>query len=216
MRSFGGILAVVMLTAATSGCLRKETIHTLYLSPDGEVEWQVDESGVRSDAEGDAGRWEEERGYILPALIGGHPVALGLQALRPDIPVRTVVLREDVPFHVVTTARFTRVDRAFERLFTSCGLEASVTLNVEGEVTRLRMRFDFRKAAELRETPALALLEELGDFRFVLTEGRFIAGGGFDVPDHARAKLSGEAVEALSAAMDAREPLELILAWTPR
>ena len=214
MRSLRGVVGVVVLAVATSGCLRKETTHTLYLSPGGELEWQVDESGVRSDADAEAGRLEEERGYILPALIGGHPVALGLQALKPEIPVRTVVLREDVPFHVVTSARFSRVESTFQRLFAACGLEASVTSREDGEVTRLRMRFDFRKAVEPREAPALALLEDLGDFRFVLSEGRFIAGGGFDVADRTRAALSGEAVAALSAAMDARELFELVLAWS--
>jgi hypothetical protein len=216
MRRFRGLAAVVMVAAAASGCLRKETIHTLYLSPGGELEWQVEESGVRSDAERDAERLDEERAYILPALIGGHAVARGLEALGPVSPVRTVVLREDVPFHVVTSARFDRIDRTFERLFRACGLEATVKLDAEGEATRLRMRFDFLKAMELRETPALTLLEELGDFRFVLAEGRFIAGGGFDVPDRARARLSSEAFEALSAAMESREALELVLAWSPR
>ena len=214
MRSLRGVVGLVVLTAATSGCLRKETIHTLYLSPGGELEWQVEESGVRSDAEGDTGRLEEERGYILPALIGGHPVALGLQELRPEIPVRTVVLREEVPFHVVTTARFSRVESTFQRLFAACGLEASVTLDTEADVTRLRMRFDFRKPVEPREASALTLLQDLGDFRFVLGEGRFIAGGGFEVQDRTRAVLSEEAVAALSAAMDAREPFELVLAWS--
>lgn len=84
----------------------------------------------------------------------------------------------------------------------------------EDDVSRLRMRFDFRKVIETADTPALALLEDLGDFRFVLTEGRFIAGGGFDVPDRTRAVLSREALTSLTTAVDARQQIDLVLAWT--
>jgi hypothetical protein len=214
MRGFFGVLAGSVLVLASSGCLRKETTHTLYLSPAGEVHWQIDESGVRSDEAEDGKRLEEERAYILPALGGAHRAARGLQALNPDGVVQTTVVREESPYHVITAARFSRIDRALGRLFTACGLDASVTLTNEDDVTRLRMRFDFRKVIEPADTPALALLEDLGDFRFVLTDGRFIAGGGFDVPDRTRAVLSREALTSLTTAIDARQQIELVLAWT--
>jgi hypothetical protein len=214
MRGFCGVLAGSILALASSGCLQKETTHTLYLSPAGEVHWQIHESGVRSDEAEDVKRLEEERAYILPALVGAHRVARGLQALEPDGVVQTTIVREAPPFHVITAARYSRIDRAFGRLFTACGIDASVTLTNDDDVTRLHMRFDFRKAIEHTDTPVLALLEDLGDFRFVLTEGRFIAGGGFDVPDRTRAVLSREALTSLTTAMDARQQIELVLAWT--
>ena len=213
MRGFYGVLAGSVLVLASSGCLRKETTHTLYLSPAGEVHWQIDESGVRSDEAEDVKRWEEEQAYILPALGGAHPAARGLQTLAPVGVVETTIVREASPFHVITAARFSRIDRALGRLFTACGIDASVTLSNEDDVTRVRMRFDFRKAIETTDTPALALLEDLGDFRFVLTQGRFIAGGGFDVPDRTRAVLSREALTNLTTAMDERREIELVLTW---
>ena len=42
MRFFGGIM-VAAAALVSSGCLRTETRHTLYLSPDGEVRWVVEE-----------------------------------------------------------------------------------------------------------------------------------------------------------------------------
>ena len=215
MRGFYRVLAGSILVLASSGCLRKETTHTLYLAPAGDVHWQIDESGVRSDDADDVKRLEEEQAYIFPALAGAHPAARGLQSLAPVGVVETTIVREESPFHVITAARFSRIDRALGRLFTACGIDASVTLTNEDDVTRLRLRFDFTKAIEATDTPALALLEDLGDFRFVLTEGRFIAGGGFDVPDRTRAVLSPEALTSLTRAMDERRQIELVLAWKP-
>ena len=48
----GGLAAASALSA---GCLQKETSHTLYLAPDGSVEWVTSEANVRSD-EAEAGK----------------------------------------------------------------------------------------------------------------------------------------------------------------
>lgn len=208
------IMAVVAAALMSAGCLRHETTHTLYLSPDGELHWQVEESDVRSDEDDEVDRLAEQQRYILRALAGDHRAAQALQAIEPAGIVRTTVVREEAPYHVVTDARFSRIDHTLARLFAASGLEASVHLAVEGEVTRLRIRLDFTRSPELRETPVLFLLEALGDFRFVLTEGSFIAGGGFAVTDRRRASLSPESLEAINTAMESRKPIELVLAWT--
>ena len=207
------ITVLLLLPLAAAGCLRKETTHTLYLSPDGSVRWTVEEAGVYSD-EADAGaRIAEEQGYIGPALIGGHRVALGLQAIGPDSLVRTTVIRDERPFHVVTEARFFRIDRALERLFKATGIAATTGLEQTDDGYRLRMRFDFTRAVEERDSPAASLLEDLENFRFVLTEGRFVAGGGFDVPDRTRAVISREWLASLDKAMEARQTIDLALTW---
>lgn len=206
-------LILLLLPLAAAGCLRKETTHTIYLSPDGSARWTVEESGVHSDEEDAGARFAEEQGYIGPALIGGHRVARGLQAIEPDGLVSTTVIRDERPFHVVTEARFFRIDRALERLFKAGGIEAGAGLERTGDGHRLNIRFDFTRAVEERDSPVTALLEDLEHFRFVLTEGRFIAGGGFDVPDRASAVISREWLAELENAMKERRTIGLALTW---
>jgi hypothetical protein len=141
-------------------------------------------------------------------------VALGLQAIAPDSLVRTTIIRDERPFHVVTDARFFRVDGMFERLFKASGLRASVALAEDDGRHHLRMRFDFSREVEDRNSPAAALLEDFENYRFVLTEGRFVAGGGFDVPDRSKAVPSREWIEAISKAASEKREIELVLTWT--
>ena len=207
------LAVLVVIALAATGCLQKETIHTLYLSPDGSVRWMVEESGVHSDEADEGRRLAEEQAYIGPALIGAHRVALGLQATGPDSLVQTTVVRDERPFHVITQTQFFRVDRMFERLFTQAGLKAAVTLESAQGRHRLRMRFDFTRELEERSSPATALLEDFENFRFVLTDGRFVAGGGFDVPDRRRAVISRDWAEAAGKAVSERRDIELVLTW---
>ena len=206
---------VVVLAAAlgTGACLQKETTHTLYLTADG-LTWVAAEANVHSDEADPGKRAAEEQSYVGPALLGSHPVARGLQALGPNSLVRTTVVREERPFHVITEARFARADQALERLFVESGLPARVTMAQDDGRTSLMVRFDFSRQFVERDTPAAALLEDIEHFVFVLPEGRFIAGGGFEVPDRTRARLSKEAFEAIEGAITARRPIELTLVWT--
>ena len=61
--------------------------------------------------------------------------------------------------------------------------------------------------------PVVQMLEDLDGLRFVLTEGRFIAGGGFDVPNRTRAVISREWIEAVARAEDEKRSIELVLTW---
>ena len=54
------ITILLLVAAATTGCLRKDTTHTLYLSPDGSVRWVVDEANVYSDEDDPGKRFQEE------------------------------------------------------------------------------------------------------------------------------------------------------------
>ena len=80
-------------------------------------------------------------------------------------------------------------------------------------MVRLHLRVDFMRAAEPRESPALPLLEEFQNLRFVLTHGRFIEGGGFDVLDRTTARLSRESATRLDTAAESRGVVDLVLAW---
>jgi hypothetical protein len=212
------VLALALLAGAaalSSGCLVKDTTHTLYLSPDGAVRWVVVESDVRSDMEEPAERLAEDQRYLGAALVGTHPIALGLQTLRPEIPVATTVIRDQRPFHVVTTAGFTRADVMFERLMDACGVKARASLSSDGDRSTLTIRFDFSGGEPGRESPAMVLLEALQDYRFVITEGTFIGGGGFDVPARGgHAKISSDWLSAAEEAMDAGRGIDLVLSWT--
>lgn len=147
----GGVLA-------SAGCLQKETTHTLYLSPDGGAAWVAVEANVYSDESDPERRANEEQSFIGPALLGAHATARGLQSLEPDSLVRTTVVRDERPFHVVTEARFARADRVLERLFTKSGIKARVTLTQNDGRSTLRMTFDFTRPPEERDNPPAALL----------------------------------------------------------
>jgi hypothetical protein len=207
---------MVLAAAVAAGCLQKEVTHTLYLSPDGAVRWTVEEAGVYSDEEEVAKRIAEEQGFIGPALIGEHTTAQAFRALQPDGLVRTTVVRDERPFHVITDTHFFRADRAFERLLKGAGITGSATLVIDGDRGSLRIRFDFTREpapGQQQGSPVVRMLEDIDDLRFVLTEGKFIAGGGFDVPDRARAVVSREWIEAAAQAEEEKRAIELVLTW---
>ena len=197
----------------TAGCLQKETSHTLYLAPDGSVAWVASEGNVYSDETDPGKRIEEEQRYIGPALLGAHGVARGLAALGPLSAVRTTILRDERPFHVVTDARFRAVDRALERVFTEMGVKTSASLVREADRTILRVSLDFTKPLAERETPVSELFD-LAHLRFVLTDGRFGDVTGFDVTEGTVATLSHDWLDRAEKARDAKSTIEFTLLWT--
>ena len=213
MKKLAGVVAVVAMAVGTTGCLQKETTHTVYLSQDGGARWVVQESGVHSDEADPGARIAEEQAFIGPVLIGGGRMAQAFQAIGPDGLVRTTVIRDERPFHVITEAPFASVDRLFQKLFKEAGLHATVTLSRDGDRSSLRMRFDFTGEIEERETAVTALLEDVGHLTFVLSEGEFVAGGGFEVPNRLSAKISAEALANIEKAVEARSEMTLVLAW---
>jgi hypothetical protein len=189
MRRLTGII-VLAAAATAAGCLQKETIHTIYLSPDGRATWAAVERDVRSDEKDPARRLAEEQRYILAAGNGEHGVARGLAALDPTR-LRTHVVRGERPFLVVTVAEFGSIEFLAQRIVMRLGLPGEVALHQDGPVATLRVRIDAARAAEREEQgegssqndPLGELLEELGAYRFTLTEGRFVAANGFELRD---------------------------------
>jgi hypothetical protein len=208
------VLVLATVTPWTVGCLQKETSHTLYLSPDASVEWVASEANVRSDEPEIAKRLAEEQSYIGGALLGAHGAARALAALDPQRPVRTIVVRDERPFRVVTTAEFRAVDRVFERLFTELGIDtvASVVRGADGNT--LRVRLDFSHQVEEHETPVSQLGDNIEHLRIVLTEGRFGGATGFDVADGTSATLSAEWLNEAEKACERKGVIELALSWS--
>jgi hypothetical protein len=197
----------------TAGCLKKETSQTLYLAPDGSVAWVASEDNVYSDETDLGKRIAEEQQYIGPALLGTHGVARALAALSPQSAVRTTILRDERPFHVVTDARFRAVDRVLERVFTDLGVRTSASLLRDADHTALRVSLDFSQPLAERETPVSELFD-LDHFRFVLTDGRFGAVTGFDVTEGMVAVLSPEWRQRADKASETKGTIEFTLSWT--
>jgi hypothetical protein len=205
---------VIGAVVSTAGCLQRETAHVIYLAPDGGASWMVSEVDVHSDENDLDKRLSEERQYIGPALLGAHGVARGLAALKPQALVRTTVLRDERPFHVVTEAHFAAIDSVISRLFTELGIPTSALLVREGSQTTLRVRMDFGRPGKEHQTDVSELAEAIEEVRFVLTEGRFAAVEGVDVTDGISARLSSDWLEAAEKASESKGTIGFVLTWT--
>ena len=195
------------------GCLRKESVHTLYLSPDGSVRWSASESQVHSDAEDPGERFAEEQSFIGPASIGGHTTALALKALGPTSLVDTVVTRDERPFHVMTQARFDRIDTLFARLLRELGVRGRAEMVSEAGMSTLLVTVDFSREPEQKSGPVVRMLEEGTELRIVLTAGRFAQSPGFDIADRVQARISDGWVEQAQRALEERRTVQLRLTW---
>ena len=140
-------------------------------------------SNVKSDQAEPGKRLAEEEDYIGPALLGSHGVARGLRALGPIGTVRTTVVRDRRPFHLVTQADFPAIDRLLARFFREMGVRSTAAMLRDADRTTLRVRLDFATPVEERETAVSELFDQIEHLRFVLTEGRFNTADGLDVAD---------------------------------
>ena len=113
----------------------------------------------------------EEQGYIGTALLGTHGTARGLAALDPQGSVRTTVLRDERPFHVVTEARYAGVDRVLDRVFSEAGIRTSASIVRGVDSNTLRVLLDFSHPLEEHDTAVSQLMDDIEHLRIVLTEG---------------------------------------------
>jgi hypothetical protein len=175
-------LGIIVLTAAAAtGCLRKDTTHTVYLSPDGRASWMAIEKDVRSDETDPYRRVIEEQRYILAAGAGTHGVGLGLAALAPSR-LQTRIVRNERPFVVVTEAHFSSLEFAIRRLLTELSVEGDVIVSHDGRLTTLTVRANAAAAVEKDDGPETSvgdLFEELDRYAVALTDGRFVRATGF-------------------------------------
>ena len=177
MRTFLAVSMAVLAGVLSTGCLQKEVTHTIYISPQSAV-WSTIETNVRSDERAATDRAAEEHDYFLSASAGQHPVAQSLRRLGAQA-VTTTWLRRARPYAVMTEGRFPDPRALATAILREAQLRGDVTLDRAGTGTTLTIRVDL--APDSAEGRIDALLADLEDYRFVLTEGRFISGAGFTI-----------------------------------
>jgi len=202
---------VALAALGTAGCLDSETTHRLYLSPDGEVTWVVLERDVFSTEREAPDRLAEEQEFLASARIGMHPVALALEALAPET-WRSTILREEVPFTVLTEARFSRVDWLAQRVLDRLRLPGTSVLGQEGDEMSWTLTVDMNAEADEGAVDELApLLADVSDYRVFLTRGCFTAATGFRIVDGGR--VAEPLAENGSDETPEAETLVLSLRW---
>jgi hypothetical protein len=182
MRVISTVCGVVLVSALSGGCLRKEVAHTVYVTPAGVV-WSVVEREVRSDARAPEERIQEEHAYVLAAAAGKHPVAEALRRLGAAS-VTTTWLRRERPYTVMTEARFADVRQLALAILRDAQARGDVSVIQEGCETRFGVRVEIDSTPDSAgDTAADELLTDLAAYRFVVTEGRFTSADGFTILD---------------------------------
>lgn len=205
MRMFSTVSLVVLAGVLSAGCLQKEVTHTIYLSASGAA-WSVIEKDVRSDEQVPERRIAEEHDYVLAARAGRHPVAQAFRLLGAQA-VTTTWLREGRPYTVLTEARFSSLEQLFKSVLRDAQMHGEVAAVTTGCDTRLTVRVDLSVEPRAEDSALDALIGDAGDYRLVLTEGRFVSADGFTI--------SGDGMVAVPDAGKAPEGevLTLGLAW---
>jgi hypothetical protein len=174
----------------TAGCLQKDVTQTWYVEPDGQVQWVIQESNVRSDAQAAGDRQREEESYLGAVQLQDHPIARGFRELGLTT-VRTRLLRSSAPFTVMTDARAPQLDVLGRRLILGLGLEGSSVLERQGDAWQWTMTVrdphaDDKPGAE----DVMSLVDRLESLRVVLATGSFEDAAGFTIgPDRRVASL---------------------------
>ncbi len=201
--------AVVALVAAgllATGCILKDTHHTLLVDADGGVTWVVVERNARSNAPDRADRDQEEAAFLDALEAGEHDVARALARAGASA-VDSRLARCRRPYAVWTEARFASAEAMVEALLAELDLGGHASLTRDGD------RFCFDLVVSIPEDSedsasaaggdgddetVLALLDGIERLEVVLLDGRFTGATGFEV-DGDRAvpvPLSEEEVEA--------------------
>jgi len=212
-------LTAIALAAAlaASGCLQKETTSTMYLYPDGSLDWVVLERHVRSDESDAAKRAAEEFGYVDAVANDRHSVAQGLRALG-GTGVRTRLLRDTRPFAVMVDARFDSLTTIFENALAGCGVAHEIRQTVEGDVTTWRLWVDFGVDFEHLEGQedcgdSAGGLFDADDLTVLLESGTFTNAEGFVLSGGDTAKIDDKAFDG-DALKKTNGQLVLSLSWT--
>lgn len=185
MTNANRIIAGTTLTASIlvcASCLTRETLHDLYVDPDGSVVWTVTEHRIRSTADVEADRRAEEHAYLEAVGAEEHAVARALWRIGARRVFSTVV-RDERPYSVVTEGSFDGLDEALGRFFAGLGLVHEIDLHRSPDgVVRLDLTLWDSEAApgEPPSDEALSpLIDDLEGYRFVLTRGVFVEAVGF-------------------------------------
>ena len=181
MRAIAGCVGMILVLSATSGCLRTEVTHTIYLARSGAV-WSVLERDVRSDEQSPADRAREEGGYAVAVAAAGHPVAAAFRGLGAQ-EVTTRWLRRERPYAVLTEGHFNDVRQLALAIIDAAHARGDVELVRAGCQTRFGVCLNLEQSGSKEDSPLEALMDDLETYRLVLTEGRFISADGFEILD---------------------------------
>lgn len=185
MKKTMGLLAASLLAVSTVSCLDAEVEHDIVLDPDGSAVWSVLERHVVSDESDLAKRDAEERAYRERLLAGDPPIAEALRALG-GWNVNVHVLRDERPFAVEVSARFSRVDRMLQEYLDRADPGTRAEVDLEDDGTRKTLRIVLHEGGEddAESDPAVGALRVGGDnMTFLLTRGRFVEAVGFRIDD---------------------------------
>ncbi len=182
-RALGAVIAASVLA---SGCLLKEVSHTWYVAEDGVVTWVVIERDVRSDAQAPHDRRTEELEYYEAVKREDHAMARGFRALGAAR-LRTRVLRSELPYTVVTEARFTSLEVLGQRLIAASGLAGTAVLARDGA----SWEWTFSVRDPHVENPKShedvdALMSDMDKLQIVLATGRFESAQMFELSSDRR------------------------------
>ena len=205
---------VIAISAAlVSGCLQKEERHIWYLdAATGAVSWVVFEHDVRSDEQDSAKRLAEEADYRRRVLGETHDAARGFRALG-GANVRTLVVRSDAPFSLVTNASFPSNDELGRRLLAQCKAVGTSVLERDGQsfiwTIKVRDGDDPPQDSDCDEDSYVGNLFE--SLRVVLPSGHFESAVGFTFDDKGRiATIDKDHFDDV----DKNTEAVLILRWT--
>ena len=144
--------------------------------------------------------------------VGSAPLAF--DRLRPDS-VETRILRDRPPFTVATEARFGRIDVTLQDWFDGLGLIAETTLLRRGRERTLSVVIRVAEEEAEGDDALAALVEELGAYRFVVAQERFLDANGFTLSDDETIAIPVEPTdEELEEARRTDGTIEYVLTWT--
>jgi hypothetical protein len=210
-----GLTLVAAISAAA--CLQKDTTSTMYLRRDGSFDWVVLEQNVRSDANDEAARLDEETGYANAVSRGELGTVNGFLALGGD-DIRVRWLRGARPYAVMADAHFDSLARVFDRLLSPCGIPYQSVITESDGVTTWSLVADVgvdgeRLDARLPDAcgrGAGELSDAFETLRIVLESGNFTAATGFTLQGTVAAVMDEKAVEE---SVKSTGVVELSLSW---
>jgi len=222
-RAFLLLATAPLFLASSCPTLVEDGNSDLYLSPDGSVEWMMFHQNVRSTAGTPDARLEEEAAAFDALESGEDQFARGLEVIGAR-DVRNLILRDRVPFVVLTSARFDAVDGLFQGLFGAAGVSYDVRLEsgvmVEDQSSgvdilcnRLLIRHHGEADFDL-DSPVAAIIFAMDGARINLVEGRFVAAKGFKITSARQATMSWETSDGETKEDDEDGETLLWLAWT--
>lgn len=211
------LLLILAATSAAAACLQKDTTSTMYLRRDGSFDWVVLEQNVRSDANDEAARLDEEAGYTSAVAGGEIGTVHGFLALGGD-DIRVRWLRRARPYAVMVDARFDSLARVFDRMLSPCGIPYESVITESDGVTTWTLVADVGVGGERldgRSPEACGQgLAELSDafetLRIVLESGHFTAATGFTIQGAVAAVMDEKAVEE---SVTSAGVVEISLSW---